>query len=108
MSLRNAVEQHKIPGVAAMVTRGDAVVYQGAFGSRMDRPSTPMTVDTIFRIASMTKPVTSVAVMQFVESGRVKLDGPAGQYLPEIAKAQVIDHIDSKPARQSCDPPRLP
>jgi methyl acetate hydrolase len=89
--LRKAVEQGKAPGVAAMATRDGAVVYQGAFGNRAEHPATKMTVDTIFRIASMTKPVTSVAVMQLVEAGKVKLDGPAGQYLPEIGKALLID-----------------
>ncbi len=88
--LRNAVEQGKISGVVAMATSGDAVIYEGAFGSRVEHPATPMTVDTIFRIASMTKPVTSVAVMQLVEAGKVNLDAPAGQYLPDIAKAQVM------------------
>ncbi len=90
----------KIPGVVAMATKDGAVVYQGAFGNRTDLPATPMTVSTIFRIASMTKPVTSVAVMQLVEAGKVKLDGPAGQYLPEIAKAQVIERIDLKTGRR--------
>ncbi len=94
--LRNAVEQRKVPGVVAMATRGGAVVYHGAFGNRVEHPATKMTGDTIFRIASMTKPVTSVAIMQLVEAGKVKLDGPAGQYLPEIAKAQVIERTDLK------------
>jgi methyl acetate hydrolase len=106
--LRNAVEQHKAPGVVAMATRDGAVVYEGAFGNRMDRPATPMTVSTIFRIASMTKPVTSVAVMQLVEAGKVKLDGPAGQYLPEIAKAQVIDRVDPKTGAAVTRPPKTP
>jgi hypothetical protein len=88
--LGNAVEQGKIPGVVAMATRGDAVIYEGAFGSRVEHPATPMTLDTIFRIASMTKPVTSVAVMQLVEAGKVNLDAPAAQYLPEIGKSQVM------------------
>jgi methyl acetate hydrolase len=106
--LRNAVEQRKVPGVVAMATRGGAVVYQGAFGNRREHPPTQMTVDTIFRIASMTKPVTSVAVMQLVEAGKVKLDGPAGQYLPEIAKAQVIDRIDPKTGEAVMRPPKTP
>ena len=106
--LRQAVEQHKIPGVVAMATKDGAVVYQGAFGNRTDLPATPMTVSTIFRIASMTKPVTSVAVMQLVEAGKVKLDGPAGQYLPEIAKAQVIDRVDPKTGEAMMRPPKTP
>jgi methyl acetate hydrolase len=83
-------------------------VYRGAFGNRADNPATPMTVDTIFRIASMTKAVTSVAVMQLIEAGKVKLDAPAGQYLPQIAKAQVIDHVDAKTGEAVMRPPKSP
>src|ERR1700720_2467938 len=70
--LRAAVEQRRVPGVVAMVATTDAVAYQGAFG--IDK-------DAIFAIASMTKPITSVAVMQLVEAGKVKLDEPAATYL---------------------------
>jgi methyl acetate hydrolase len=106
--LRNAVDQGKVPGVVAMATRGDAILFQGAFGSRVEHPASPMTSDTIFRIASMTKPVTSVAVMQLVEAGKVKLDAPAGEYLPDIAKAQVIDHIDTKTGEPVMRAPKTP
>jgi hypothetical protein len=106
--LRHAVEQGKVPGVVAMATRGDAVIYQGAYGNRVEHPASPMTPDTIFRIASMTKPVTSVAVMQLVEADKVKLDAPAGQYLPAIAKAQVIDHFDPKTGEPVMRPPKSP
>jgi CubicO group peptidase (beta-lactamase class C family) len=54
-----------------------------------------MTVDSIFRMASMTKPITSVAVMQLVEGGRVKLDEPAATYLPELFQVQVLDEFDA-------------
>ena len=106
--LRRAVESKKLPGVTAVATRGDAVVYQGAFGTRADKPATPMTVDTIFRIASMTKAVTSVAVMQLVEAGKIKLDDPAGRYLPAIAAAQVLDHVDAKTGQAVMRPPKSP
>ena len=80
--LRTAVEQRRVPGVVAMVATADAVAYEGAFGIQKD---------AIFAIASMTKPVTSVAVMQLVEAGKVKLDEPAATYLPELAAVQVLD-----------------
>ena len=80
--LRAAVEQRRVPGVVAMVATADAVTYQRAFG--FDK-------DAIFAIASMTKPVTSVAVMQLVEAGKVKLDEPAATYLPELAAVQVLE-----------------
>jgi methyl acetate hydrolase len=80
--LRTAVEQKRVPGVVAMVATADGVAYESTFG---------MNKDTIFAIASMTKPVTSVAVMQLVEAGQVKLDEPAKTYLPELAKVRVLE-----------------
>ena len=81
--LRAAVEQKRVPAVVAMVATGDGVVYQGAVG---------VGKDGIFSIASMTKPVTSVAVMQLVEAGKVKLDEPAATYLPELGAVQVLEN----------------
>src|SRR6185295_8248922 len=80
--LRAAVEQKAVPGVVVMVATLQGVVYEQAVG--LDK-------STIFAIASMTKPVTSVAVMQWVEAGKVKLDDPAANYAPEITKAQVLE-----------------
>jgi len=91
-----------------MVANPHAVVYQGAYGKRNESQDAPVAVDTIFRIASMTKPVTAVAVMQLVEAGKVKLDEPAGTYLPEIGKAQVIDHIDPQTGDAVMRPPKTP
>ncbi|HJS97806.1 MAG TPA: serine hydrolase domain-containing protein [Terriglobales bacterium] len=92
--LRKAVSQEKIPGIVAMVASQDRVTYQGAYGKRDTVKNLPMAPDSIFRIASMTKPVTSVAVMQLVESGGVKLDEPAATYLPELADVQVLEGFD--------------
>src|SRR6201998_4934229 len=68
--LREAVERKKAPGVVAMASRGDEVIYQGAFGKRASTKDVPMTLDSIFHIASMTKAVTAVAGLQLLESGR--------------------------------------
>ncbi|MBI3208749.1 MAG: beta-lactamase family protein [Candidatus Solibacter usitatus] len=80
--LKAAVDTKKVPGVVAIVATGKEIVYEGA--ASMDK-------DTIFAIASMTKPVTSVAIMQLVEAGKIKLDEPASVYAPELAKSQVLD-----------------
>jgi methyl acetate hydrolase len=93
--LRKAVEEQRLPGVVAMVAHGDTVVYHGAFGKQYAARGVPMTTDSIFRIASMTKAVTSVAVMQLVERGRVQLDEPAGTYLPELARVEVLEDFDA-------------
>jgi len=93
-SLRAAVERKDVPGVVALVVDRDRVLYQGAFGVT-DLPSgRALAPDALFRIASMTKAVTSVALMQLVEQGRIGLDDPAEKYLPELAAPKVIEAFD--------------
>src|SRR5258708_1448260 len=91
-----------------MVAVGGRVTYQGAFGKRDTTKNVPMPADTIFRIASMTKPVTSVAVMQLVESGRVKLDEPAATYAPELTQVQVLEEFDASTKEAKLRPPKTP
>jgi methyl acetate hydrolase len=94
-SLRAAVERKDVPGVVALITDRDHVLYQGAFGVADVATGRPLTSDAMFRIASMTKPVTSVAMMQLVEQGRIGLDDPAEKYLPELAGLKVIESFDA-------------
>ena len=105
--LRKAVEERGLPGVVAMVVQGDAMVYQRAFGKQYAAKGVPMATDSIFRIASMTKAVTSVAVMQLVERGRVKLDEPAGTYLPELSRVEVLEELDTN-GTAKLRPPKTP
>ena len=93
--LRAAVEHGEIPGVVAMAIDRGGVRYQGAFGLAETTPARPMTMDAVFRIASMTKPVTSVAAMQLVEQKRLGLDDPVEKYLPEFARLQIVDSFDA-------------
>jgi methyl acetate hydrolase len=93
-SLREAIERKDVPGVVALVTDRERVLYQGAFGVADVSTGRPLTQDAIFRIASMTKPVTSVALMQLVEQGRIGLDDPASKYLPELAELKVFESFD--------------
>jgi CubicO group peptidase (beta-lactamase class C family) len=67
------------------------VIYSGAFGKRDAGSNIAVTPDSIFQIASMTKPVTSVAALQLVEQGKVKLDEPVGTFLPKLAKPQLLE-----------------
>jgi methyl acetate hydrolase len=106
--LREPVDQKKIPGIVAMVAVADHVTYQGASGKRDTLKNIPMTVNSIFRIASMTKPITSVAVMQLVESGRVKLDESAATYLPELSQVQVLEEFDASTGKAKLRPPKTP
>ena len=94
-SLRGAVERKDVPGVVALITDRERVLYQGAFGVADVATGRPLTTDALFRIASMTKPVTSVALMQLVEQGRLGLDDPAEKYLPELAGLKVLESFDA-------------
>lgn len=106
--LREAVDDKKIPGVVAMVATADQVSYQGASGKRDTIKNISMTVDSIFRIASMTKPITSVAVMQLMENGRVKLDEPIATYLPELSQVQVLEEFDASTGKAKLRLPKTP
>src|SRR3954470_22078732 len=69
-ALRAAVERNDVPGVVALVVNRDRVLYQGTFGVADVDTKRPLRADALFRIASMTKPVTSLALMQLVEQGK--------------------------------------
>jgi CubicO group peptidase (beta-lactamase class C family) len=94
-SLRGAVERKDVPGVVALITNRERVLYQGAFGVADVATKRPLTADALFRIASMTKAVTSVALMQLVEQGRLTLDDPGEKYLPELAGPKVVESFDA-------------
>lgn len=94
-TLERAVAAGDVPGVVALAADDGHVVYEGAYGWRKIGSSSEMTLDTVFWIASMTKAVTSVAVMQLVERGQLKLDEPLDRHVPELALAQVLEGFDA-------------
>ena len=94
--LLGAVAHKDVPGVVALVTNRERVLYQGAFGVADVSTGRPLAMDALFRIASMTKPVTSVALMQLVEQGKIGLDDPAEKYLPELKNPMVVESFDAK------------
>jgi methyl acetate hydrolase len=94
-ALRGAVERNDVPGVVALITDRRHVLYQGAFGVADVSTGRTLTLDALFRIASMTKPVTSIAAMQLMEQGRFGLDDPVEKYLPELANPQVFESFDA-------------
>jgi methyl acetate hydrolase len=98
--LQAKVAAKEIPGVVAMAANEASVVYQGAFGARNMAAATPMSSDTIFRIASMVKLLTSVAALQLVERGKLKLDEPAANIDPTLAAPQILQGFDTKGAPQ--------
>lgn len=97
--LSAAVGSGRVPGVVALAAERGGILYQNAFGKRGLTDDAPMTLDTVFWIASMTKAVTGVAAMQCVERGKLTLDQPAGEIVPELAEPVVLEgfNADGKP-----------
>jgi CubicO group peptidase (beta-lactamase class C family) len=93
--LTAVVRDTRIPGIVALAVDADRVVYTGAFGRQDVAAGKPMAADSIFRIASMTKPVTSVAVMMLVQEGDLGLDDPVAQYLPVFENQRVIENFNT-------------
>src|SRR5215213_8713074 len=94
--LRRAVDAREVPGVVAMAATEQGVFYEGAFGTRHLSTGPAMTTDTVFRIASMTKAVTSVAAMQLVEEGRLSLDAPVPDIgEPALNAPHVLEGFDA-------------
>jgi methyl acetate hydrolase len=89
--LESRLRETGIPGLVAMVVDHNGPRYTGAFGAQDVAGKIPMRADTIFRIASMTKPVTSLAVMMLVEEQKLGLDDPIEKHLPEFAHPRVIE-----------------
>src|SRR5947207_6438322 len=78
------VGRRLIPGAVLAIARGGRLAYGEAFGWRDREADAPMSADAIFRVASMTKPVTSVAAMMMAEEGRLQIAAPVADYLPEF------------------------
>jgi methyl acetate hydrolase len=96
--LRQGVEDRDAAGVVAMAATDKGVLYEGIAGLRALDQAAAMTTDTVFRIASMTKAITSVAAMQMVEQGKLKLDEPVPAIDPTLASPQVLDGFDASGA----------
>jgi len=93
--LRQAVDAKEVPGVVAMAATDRGLLYEGAFGVRALDKGPAMTLDTVFRIASMTKAITSVAAMQLVEQGKLKLEEPVPNIDPALGAPQVLEGFDA-------------
>jgi methyl acetate hydrolase len=100
--LHAAVAAQQVPGVVAIAATENGILYEGAFGSRRlsggPANDAAMTRNTVFRIASMVKLITSVAAMRLVEQGKLSLDGPLPEVDPAVADPQVLDGFDAKGA----------
>lgn len=103
--LDDAVRREEVAGLVALVLRDDRVVYERAVGWRDRERRVPMTPDAIFRIASQTKALTSVAALMLMEEGRLTLTTPVARHLPTFARSQVATRRDGavllEPARRA-------
>ncbi len=95
-TFRAATRAGELPGVVALAANDGGIVYEGIFGSRRLHDGPAMTRDTVFRIASMVKLITSVAALQLVEQGKLVLDAPAPDLDPALNAPQVLDGFDAK------------
>ena len=86
---QSEVDKGAIPGAVVLIARNRKIAYLEAFGFQDRENKKPMTTDAIFRIASMSKPITSVAVMMLVEEGKIQLLDPVSHYLTEFKGVQV-------------------
>jgi CubicO group peptidase (beta-lactamase class C family) len=94
-AMRRAIERKDVAGVVVMAADSKHIIYQGAFGADDPVEARPLRLDALFRIASMTKAITSTAAMQLVEQGRFAVDDPVEKYLPEFAKLSVLESFDA-------------
>jgi CubicO group peptidase (beta-lactamase class C family) len=87
--IRNEIATGKIPGAVMLIQQHGQPVYFESFGVRDVAARLPMTADTIFRLYSMSKPITSVAAMMLVEDGKLRLEDPVSKYIPAFADVKV-------------------
>ena len=106
--LTGSVARGDTPGVVALVVGRDGVLYEGAAGKLDVAGGVAMPVNAIFSIASMTKPVTSVAIMMLLEEGKLKLDDPVSKYLEGFDNLQVITKFNEQDASYETRPAKRP
>ena len=87
--IEEGIKNNELPGAVVLIARNGKIVMFDAFGFRDKEAKAPMKTDTIFRIASMTKPITTVAAMILVEEGRLTLADPVSKYIPAFAETKV-------------------
>ena len=85
------IEEGKVPGGSFLVAKEGKIVYQKEFGFKTSKKEQPYQSDDIYRVASMTKAVTCVAIMQLFEQGKIDLDDPVHKYIPTFKNQVVLD-----------------
>ncbi|HRO58236.1 MAG TPA: serine hydrolase domain-containing protein [Burkholderiaceae bacterium] len=103
-ALRNEIARGRLPGAVVLVARHGQIAWFEAFGRLAPDGDAQMRGDAIFRIYSMTKPLVSLAAMMLMESGRLTLDDPLSQYLPEFANPRVARHDGASSGQVQLEP----
>jgi CubicO group peptidase (beta-lactamase class C family) len=108
--LRDQIANGKIPGAIVLIQQHGKEVYHEFFGVRDVATKLPMSDDTIFRLFSLTKPITSVVAMMLIEEGKIRLDDPVSKYIPSFADIKVGVEQVAQDGSKSLDlvPPRKP
>ena len=106
--IQDNVNKGFIPGGVFLVARDNQIVYNKSFGFRSTDKKVPYKKDDIFRICSMTKAITSVAIMQLYEEGKLGLDDAVQDYIPAFKKTQVLDTFNEKDSTYTTVPVKSP
>jgi CubicO group peptidase (beta-lactamase class C family) len=102
--LTDDINNNKIPGGVVLVGNEKGIVYQKAFGIKNPLTNEKYSTDDIFRIASMTKAITSIAVLKLWEDGKINLDDPIEKYIPEFKDTKILETFNEKDSSYSSKP----
>ncbi len=102
--LKEVVANGQLPGAVALIARNGKIVFHNAYGMADNADKKEMEKNTIFRIASQTKAITSTAVMILWEEGRFRLDDPISSYIPEFGKAEILDTFSPQDSTYTTKP----
>ncbi len=102
--LQDEITRERLPGAVVMIARHGKIALLQSLGWQDPATRTPMQTDSVFRIYSMTKPITSVAIMMLYEQGRLLLTDPVGKFIPEFAKQQVLPAAEGSALRPASRP----
>jgi CubicO group peptidase (beta-lactamase class C family) len=107
-AFQSYVDSGQIPGAVVLIARKDKIAYFRAFGFRDREQKLPMGTDSIFRIASMTKPIVSVGAMMLAEEGKLDILAPVAQYLPEFKDLKVaVEKVDAAGKKETVLVPQV-
>lgn len=107
-AMQSHLDEGELSGISTLVARHGRVVQFGTYGVADLESGAPITEESVFRIYSMTKPITSAAIMMLVEQGRVELEAPVARYLPAYTKVQVFVREDADGKIITKKPERAP